>query len=298
MTVQKDIIDKYILLLMEYIHLIHGSEIIKGLENPQAVFQIGFNALVHIYKITFLITKNVESAGCYTQKGMYCYLEYIEQMNRTNTLHNLDNMDAILFVYDKTLTDVYVPTGLSSDVSHQQNMFINILSLNHPHSDVVNYRIVLENLAYMSRILLWFDRADITNLQRIDLAHETLYKWMTLYLASGTVDATRTAAAAEDDGFKTKYTNPTLALLKYVAFFQENTEMSYTEYVGLLETFYKTQKKMAKQRKLPAEDLIQDRCLTMSIAFSGRPFRDLIKSEFAKSEAWKTDADFIKWLFV
>jgi len=295
MTFQKDIIDKYILLLMEYIHLIHGSEIIKGLENTQAVFQIGFNALVHIYKISFLITKNVESAGCYTQKGMYCYLEYIEQMNRTNTLHNLDNMDAILFVYDKTLTDVYVPNGLSSDVSHQQNMFINILSLNHPHSDTINYRIILDNLAYMSRTMLWFDRTDITHLQRIDLAHETLYKWMTLYLA-GTIEAGNEPTAY--DGFREKYANPTLALLKYVAFFQENTEMTYTEYVALLETFYKTQKKMWKQRKLPTPEHIQDRCLTMTIAFSGRPFRDLFKSEFAKSEGWKTDADFIKWLFV
>lgn len=300
MSIQTELIEKYILLLMEYIHLIHSSEIIKQLENAQAIFHIGFNAVVHIYKMTFLATKNVESAGCYTQKGMYCYLEYIEQMNRTNTLHNLDNMDAILFVYDKTLSDLYSPNGASaasSGTTHQQNMFINILSLNHPHTEEIAWKAILENLAYITKIVLWFDHRSILHIQRIDLTHEYLHKYLLLYLEYPFSHSPQTGevGVAVANSFKE---NSTLELLKYISVVQEKIEITYPQYIEMLDLFYKTQKKTMKQKRLPTSSLIREKCMSLSVFLPGRSYSEITSTEFGKSEGWKTNGDFVRWMFV
>ena len=280
MKIQSELIEKYILLLMEYIHLVNSSEIIPQLENATSVFQIGVNALAHIYKITFLITKNVESAGCYTQKGIYCYLEYIEQMNRTNTLHNLNNMDAILFVYDKTLTDLYSPNGITTNSSHPQNMFANILSMNHPHTEDSNWKMMLENVSSFTKTLLWIERKDITYLQRIDLTHEHLQKWLIL---------------AFDN---TNIRESTLEILKYITTIQEKCVMSYSEYILLLETVFKAYKKAMKQSKIPDESVIREKCMIVIVYFSGKTFSEMVESDYGKSEGWKTIVDVVKWMFV
>ena len=306
MTIQTELIEKYALLLMEYIHLVNSSEIIPQLDNSTVVFQIGLNALAHIYKLTFLLTKNVESAGCYTQKGMYCYLEYIEQMNRTNTLHNLDNMDAVLFVYDKTLSDLYSPTGVSSNNSHQQNMFSNILSLNHPHADEHNWKHILENICYITKTVLWFDNPSITYLQRIDLTHEQLEKWLLLLsetnVANKSEDGSSKFAGETTEGslvgqsLKGRHCS-TLEILKYVSTIQEKCVVDYNDYVLLLDAIYKAYKKSLKQRKVPKESTIREKCIILIVFFSGKTFNEIIESDYGKSEGWKTILDIVKWLF-
>jgi len=301
MKIQTELIEKYILLLMEYIHLVNTSEIIKQLDNASTVFQIGINAISHIYKITFLITKNVESAGCYTQKGMYCYLEYIEQMNKTNTLHNLDNLDAILFVYDKTLTDLYAPNGITSDFrsasnasncSHQQNMFSNILSLNHPQTDNNGWKNVLENVCYITKTILWFDTEKITDIQRIDLTHEQLHKWLTLCLE--TDDCLR-ETHTNNDSFKRSRSS--IEWLNYISVLQDKCIFTYAEYIDILEAMYKTHKKCLKQKKAPNATVIREKCISIILHFSGKNVSEIIESEFGKSEGWKTISDIVKWLY-
>ena len=324
MKIQAELIEKYILLLMEYIHLVHSSEIIPQLENASTVFQIGANAVAHIYKITFLITKNVESAGCYTQKGIYCYLEYIEQMNRTNSLHNLDNMDAILYVYDKTLTDIYSPHGIANNSSHEQTMFSNILSMNHPHTEDSTCKSLLENLCSFTKILLWMDNKTITYLQRIDLAHEQLQKWLVLAfdskfseLRSETADKpskcgdrslvgkspgvrgnTLENREIQPKGFVETSDNAVQKSMTYLTTLQEKGQMDYSDYFVLLETMFKAHKKRAKTQKLLPDSVVREKCMLWTIHFSGKTFSEIIESEFGKSEGWKTIVDVVKWFFV
>jgi len=288
--IQTEIIEKYVLLLMEYIHLIHSSEIIKQLDNAPVVFQIGVNAVIHIFKMSFLLSKNTELAGCYTQKGMYCYLEYIEQMNRTNTLHNLENTDAIMFVYDKTLSDLYAPFVGSG--GQQQNSFINILSLNRTHTEETAWKSILEHLAYITKTILWFGNKDISHLQRIDLTHEYLEKYLVLYLENpGSVPAS---------GAFPMCNTPTLELLKYISVIQEKIGMSYAEYVDFLDAFYKTHRRILKQKqkRSPTISAVRAKSLDISVFLRGNSYREIVASEYGKSEGWKTTVDFVKWLFV
>lgn len=276
MSSQKALIDKYILVLLEYIHLVDTSEIIRGLDNSTTVFHIGLHAIAHIYKLTYYITKNVETAGCYTQKGIYCYLEYIEQMNRTNSLHNLNNMDAVLFVYDKTLAEIYTPTGKRTNTSHEQNMFTNIVSLNHPETREHNWKVILENLSNITQTILWIDNSAITYLERLNITHEYLPKYMNIYAeVSGT----------------------TLEIVKYISHIQDKLRFTTPEYVEFLDVFYKTYKKIAKH-SIATSSTTDEKCLYITVNLAGKTIPEVLVSESGKQEGWKTTADFVKWLFM
>ena len=278
MSSQKALIDKYILVLLEYIHLIDTSEIIRGLDNSTTVFQIGLHAIAHIYKLTYYITQNVETAGCYTQKGVYCYLEYIEQMNRTNSLHNLNNMDAVLFVYEKTLAEIYTPVGKRTNTSHEQNMFTNIVSLNHPETREHNWKVILENLSNITQTVLWIDNTDISYLERLNLTHEYLPKYLNIY--------------AEVSGPET------LEIIKYMLHIQDKLRFTTPEYIEFLDVFYKTYKKMAKHFTTSTSSCVVDKCLYITVNLAGKTMPEVLASEYGKHEGWKTVTDFIKWLFV
>jgi hypothetical protein len=295
MTSQKALIDKYILVLLEYIHLIDTSEIIRGLDNSATVFKIGLHAIAHIYKLTYYITKNVETAGCYTQKGIYCYLEYIEQMNRTNSLHNLNNMDAVLFVYDKTLAEIYTPTGKRSNTTHEQNMFTNIVSLNHPETREPNWKIILENLSNITQTVLWIDNTELTYLERLNITHEYLPKFMNIYaeLCYSRRNDDRSFVGELPDSH-------TLEIIKYISLIQDKLRITIPEYVEFLDVFYKTYKKMFKHltTTTASSSSIDDKCLCITVNLAGKPIPEVLTSEYGKQEGWKTTTDFIKWLFV
>ena len=276
MSGYKTFIDKYVLILLEYIHLFDTSDIIRGLDNQLSVYKIGLHAIAHIYKLTYYITKNAETAGCYTQKGMYCYLEYIEQMNRTHSLHNLNNTDAVLFVYDKTLSEIYTTTGKGSNVSHEQNMFTNIVSLNDPHVCEHNCKPILDNLSLITQTILWSDNAEFSYLEQLNITHEYLPKYMSLY---------------------TDLLPNTLEIMKMISVVQDKIKFTYLEYIEFLDMFYKAYKKTAKTPNPSPDTSVHDICLCISVYFSGKTMAEVIASDYGKNEGWKTNADFVKWLF-
>lgn len=100
------IIYKYIELINEYLQHMKQSEALKTIPNSTYVICIGLNSILHIFKIVFHNTKNIDTTFFHCQKAFYCYLEYIEQMNKTFSLHNLNNLDAITFIYKNSLNDM------------------------------------------------------------------------------------------------------------------------------------------------------------------------------------------------
>jgi hypothetical protein len=248
------------------------SDIIRGLDNSLAVFNIGLHTLSHIYKLSYYITKNVETAGCYTQKGVYCYLEYIEQMNRTNSLHNLNNTDAVLFVYDKTLTEIYNPENNYTNVSHEQNMFSNIISLNHPEMREQNWKTILENLSHITQTILWTTKSDISYLQRLNITHEYLPKYLNIY-----------ADHIQPD---------TLEIVKMISVIQDKMVLATNDYIELIDTILKTYKKTVKSRTIHYDD----KYLVVSIHLAGISISDVASSEYGKQMGWKSRVDFIRWL--
>ena len=99
------IIELYVRLINEYYSIMTQSDIIKKIENKRFIMYVGLNAINNIFKINLITTKNIQITYYYCEKACYCYLEYIEQINKTEALNNLNINDVVKFVYKENIFD-------------------------------------------------------------------------------------------------------------------------------------------------------------------------------------------------
>lgn len=135
-------------IIEEYLKHIYQSEFIKTIPNSKYILCVGLNVVIHIFNVTLSKTKNLNYAITCCQTGYYCYLEYIEQMNKTESLHNLNNKDAVLFVYRKAMENENTQT-----TSNFQNITENVLETNDKNENgEEKYALLLSIISNMSAI--------------------------------------------------------------------------------------------------------------------------------------------------
>lgn len=266
----KDIIDKFTLLLLEYIQHINTSDVIKTMDNPD-LFIIGLNALIHVYKLSIHITKNVDTAVSYSQKGMYCYLEYIEQLHKSNLVNNLDCSDAISFVYTKTIADIF-----GAQYNTQSTSISNVLSLNNDEEVPMDIYLkeILSQLEKITNVFLWTNNPDITYIQRSEIVHKWLFKYMTLMVESQQY---------------VEYTNGIL----FIASIQEHLWITYDEYVELLDEFLKWTKRVTKFKTiLLSKEHVRTKLLYVLVYYKDKSIQQI-----CVEEGWKKKNELVKWFF-
>jgi len=125
-TIKNQIIDKYTNIIKEFFELILQSESMCELKYPIISLYIGINSIHRVFEYILLKTKSIEKAYYYSQRTYYYYLEYMEQIHRSNLSQSLNHMDAILFVYKKTIFDLYD----GNEQNDTSNKISNIMTLN------------------------------------------------------------------------------------------------------------------------------------------------------------------------
>jgi hypothetical protein len=126
MTIKADVIEKYVRIMREYFELMSQSDSMAELKYPVTSLFIGINSLHRVFEYVLLKTKSIDNAYCYAQRTYYYYLEYMDQIHRANLSSNLNHMDAVLFVYKKTIFDIY-----DGDINTSSNKMNNIMTLNN-----------------------------------------------------------------------------------------------------------------------------------------------------------------------
>ena len=99
------IFPKYVKVLNEYLILFMASEKYKKRDKDGLYLLLnGFTTLTHVFKILLNHNLNVDQAIESTEKAIYYYTEFIEQMD-VNRIHdlNVSSNTASLFVYKKTI---------------------------------------------------------------------------------------------------------------------------------------------------------------------------------------------------
>ena len=269
-AIKNELIDKYTILVYEYLHIMSTSDVVKTIENQTKVIETGLTAVTHIYKLGFCISKNVATSLCHSQKGMYCYLEYIEQMNKSNMLHNLDNVDAVVFIYDKTLSEIY---GSSSNGS--TNTFTNILSMSESGKahgyDVLRCNKALDLLSQMSATLVWFEHSLLTMADRMEIVEMYLHPLSNLFI-DYSLDV----------------------LFPFIESVQEKIkDVSKSEYIDFIASFIKYIKRAIKQKQIPTKDTVNECCLLIHAHFNGKSIKQ-VGDEYG----WKVPTDdLVKLLF-
>jgi hypothetical protein len=255
-----ELIEKYTTILYEYFHIMNTSEIVNALDSRSIVIQIGMQSITHIYKLAFFLSKQISTAVCHSQKGMYCYLEYIEQMNKTNMLHNLDNVDAVVFIYNKTLSEIY---GQNTTTS----MMTNILSISetdaYKGSDFMKCNKALSIASQLSSTLVWFGNEHLTTVDQMELVETHLVPLSVLF-----VDYSLDVLFPFLDTVQTKL-----------------APMKKEEYHTFLKSVTKQIKRALKHQQIPTKQTINESCILL------HQYKDKTVSQIGEDECWKSPMD-------
>jgi hypothetical protein len=172
-TPKLQILDTYSKLVNEYFGLLNDSETMKEMNYPISSVYIGINAIHRVFEIVLLKTKSIDKTYHYCQRAYYYYLEYIEQVYRANLFHNLNHMDIILFVYKKTIFDMY--DGNNNDNS---NTLSNIMTLNNEtlSIDEKEWRALLLKITKMINVVYFWENTNITFYERREISNNYLFR--------------------------------------------------------------------------------------------------------------------------
>jgi hypothetical protein len=180
-------------------------------------------------------------------------------MNKTNTLHNLDNSDAVVFIYEKTLNEIYGPNSASSS-----NTISNILSISDMGisngSEIHKCNKVLWIVCRLSTILFWFQHPTLTTKDRLELI-ETHIPQIAMLFADYSLDV----------------------LFPFIETVQEKiSPLEKDEYTLFLTSLTKQIKRAIKHQQIPTKCAVDDFCLQINSCY-----REKTIEQIGVEEGWK-----------
>jgi hypothetical protein len=212
------IYNTYLTTMNEFIKLIKQSDIMKEQCYPIDSLFIGMNAVHRVFEYVLLKTKNAERAFFYSQKTYRYYLEYMEQIYKSNLSSNLNHLDAIVFVYKKTIIELH-DSEPDQVLDNLMTITPNVLLLNE-----IDWRLRLTKMNSIINILFYGSNHTFTIENRVYLLNTYL---MTFFDNMDNI---------ED-------------LLCFLEWIQKKTDITFSNYDSLLGEFIARigQKKHAKR---------------------------------------------------
>ena len=273
---RKELIDRYEAVLYDYLVVMNSSETLKTMDCQKYAIQLGLTAITHIYKLAFCFTKNVSTSADYCQKGIYCFIEYIEQtyklgyVNAAGSPIPFDFMDAILFIYDKTISELRSSDGNDLDEhSGSSSAFTNILSVSQLHQaqgdDYLQCKSALDQFGRVASILLWFNNPTFSLIDQMDIVDTHLIDFLTY-----TVDNSNLSPSTDDIFLFIETAQETIAAF------------DKREYMDFLVAI---KKQLKKQSKKGGQLFVLPACLYLK-TFTGKSLK-----EIGEQEKWKKPPD-------
>lgn len=97
----KTIEEKYVDIVIEYLLHIYYKNL-----SPFIIIR-GIDTISHVFIMFLYYTQNLETVYNYSQKSLYLYTEFIEQISfDKNSFLQLTSKDAVIYVYKKTLYEI------------------------------------------------------------------------------------------------------------------------------------------------------------------------------------------------
>jgi hypothetical protein len=102
-----DIINKYNILLIEYLKFVIDNVVIKNSAYNKFIIERGIETITHVFTLLLYYSKNVDMAYYHGQRSFYFYVEFIGQISEDqHSFLNLSSRDASMFVYKKTIFEL------------------------------------------------------------------------------------------------------------------------------------------------------------------------------------------------
>lgn len=254
------VINKYVSIIIEYFNLLNQSEIIKNLSNPSNSLFIGLNALHKVFEFVLIKTKNVDNAYFYSQKSYFYYLEYLEQIHKSDLSQNLNHMDAVLFIYKRTIFDIFDGDNNNGSSSISNLMTLNDDTMKMKETDVRN---LLNTIECFTKTLFFWENPKLTFENRINICK--------IYLS----------------GYLNRIESIEM-INSYIQIIQEKTDLKYEKYNDLLKEILNRLEKTKKINNL--SNLEKSEHFLIKFYVEGDIFKEKINSDDTK--------ELIRWLIV
>lgn len=107
----EDITDKTLLMnytkLLETYHLLFKKNIVtKKMNYIDFIYKQGMKCIKHIFIFLLQHSNNLQFTYYHCEKGIYYFTEFISQIENENSFLKLSSIDAIIFVYKKTIYNI------------------------------------------------------------------------------------------------------------------------------------------------------------------------------------------------
>jgi hypothetical protein len=128
----QDIIEKYYLLINEYLNFISDNIGFKNISYTKFIIERGLETITHVYSILLYYTRNLDVAYFHGQKAFYFYVEFIGQISEDkHSFLQLSSRDASMFVYKKTIFELNCDIRKTTEpLSDNNNEKLDMLNLN------------------------------------------------------------------------------------------------------------------------------------------------------------------------
>ena len=204
--IKSRIIDKYYTIIEEYFKQIEKLHLSNNEVDIQSCMMIGLNSIHRVFEYVLMKTKNIEKAYYYSQRTYFYYIQYIGQIYETNLQNALNQGDAVLFIYKKTIFELQ--NGEDNKIF---DTITNIMTFDEEITNINDkeYYEWLSKLSNLIHVFFYWKNVDFSFNNRCDLMKMLLKKYMIH------IDSTSSA-------------------ISYLEILHEKIDMNYTTYTDLL----------------------------------------------------------------
>lgn len=164
-TLKENVFTSFNELLKEFFHKVNMSSITDN----QLIYitKLGIFTFIRVFEHMFFQTKSLDNAHIYAHKCQILFIEYLEQINRTDYIPEFNINDITLFIYKKTIIN-------AKDNKNETDFFKNIMTLSDtslPYNEKEMEDTFLLLRKYIDVLFFWSNE-EISNIQRIELCQK------------------------------------------------------------------------------------------------------------------------------
>lgn len=216
-----------------YLLFMDQSDIVRNSKYIDTILYNGANIVIHVF--TMHVYANHSSENIYNQccKSYVCYLEYIEQLDKTNLANNLYISDISIFVYKLTLGELVNLNSVGHKDKSRGSMLVNC-----SNKDCIDLVVKTWNT-----LLAW--NSDISFNARLAICDMHISKYAKLFHTIS--------------GYQ--------PFMDYLVIIQEKWIMDENLYFTFLNEYYRRLYKLQHANKLPHHSHISEKILLFCIQY-------------------------------
>lgn len=171
--ISEDIINTFNEIVSEFLTQINNLSINRI--NMRCSLYLGIQTLTRVLEYSIFQTKSLEKSFIYVKTAETYFLEYLEQINNSEYMENLNLNEIVLFVYKKTIFNL-------RNTQNDENILTNMMTLADTYVvfDDSELNKVFDDIRSYVNIFFYWENDDLTNNQLAEIHQKYFLQIMKL----------------------------------------------------------------------------------------------------------------------